>query len=101
MPKAQEYFEKYFENANSLEEITENIDAMFRDITGEYDEILKKRKVKTLDGAVGIVRELNDKWNAVAGKVERKFSAKVIKRNVVWNVILSERWGEDFPRKPD
>lgn len=99
--KAKEYFEKYFKNANTFEEISENGKAMFRDMMKEYSEIKEMRKVKTDSGAVGIVRELNDKWNSVAGKVEEKFSTRVIKRNVIWNVLLSEELEAQFPRKPD
>ena len=99
--KAKEYFEKYFENVKTFEEISENVKAMFKDMLGEFDEIKKKRNPKTSDGLVGIVRELNDKWNSVAAKVEQKFSTRVIKRNVVWNIFLSEKWESKFPRKPD
>lgn len=99
--KSQEYFQKYFENAKSKEEITENCKAMFKDFLGEFSEIDAKRKPTTVDGYVGIVRELNEKWNSVAGKVEKKFQQKVIKRNVIWNVFLSEKWGELYPKKPD
>ena len=100
--KAKEYFEKYFENAKSMKEITENGKAMLIDMMGEYSEIAKVRKPQTLDGVVGIVREINDKWNSVATKVEQKFSVQVIKRNVLWNIMLSEKWGDQlFPRKPD
>ncbi len=99
--KAQEYFDKYFENVKSFEEIAENGKAMFRDMMREYSEIEKTRKPKTLDGMAGIVRELNNKWNSVAGKVEQKFSVPVIKRNVIWNMLLSEKLGHIYPRKPD
>ena len=99
--KAQEYYEKYFENVESFEDIAKNGALMFQDMVKEIDEIEKQRNVKTFDGTVGIVRELNDKWNAVAGKVERKFSTKVIKRNVVWNMLLSKVSGDLYPRKPD
>lgn len=99
--KSKEYFEKYFENVHSFDEIVENGKAMLRDMIGEYREIEKVRKPKTLDGVVGIVRELNDKWNSVAGKVEQKFSEPVLKRNVIWNMLLSEKWGDIFPRKHD
>lgn len=99
--KAKEYFEKYFENAKSFEEIAENGKAMFKDMLEEFDEIKKTRNPKTSDGLVGIVRELNDKWNSVAAKVEQKFSTPVIKRNVIWNVLLADRWVSKFPRKPD
>lgn len=99
--KAKEYFEKYFENAKNFEEIAENGKAMFRDMMKEYSEIKEKRNPKTVDGIVGIVRELNDKWNSVTAKVEQKFSTRIIKRNVIWNVLLSEEWEAKFPRKPD
>ena len=99
--KAKEYFEKYFENVKSFEEISENGKAMFKDMLKEFDEIKKTRNPKTSDGLVGIVRELNDKWNSVAAKVEQKFSTPVIKRNVIWNVLLADGWVSKFPRKPD
>ena len=98
--KSQEYFEKYFENANTVEEINEGSKSMFRDFMKEFDEIKKQRNVKTDDGIIGVVRELNDKWNAVAGKLERKFSVKVLKRNVIWNVLL-EGCGSKYPPKPE
>ena len=101
--KASEYFEKYFANVKSLEELCQNGKAMFKDMLDEFFEIEKKRKPKTKDAIVGIVRELNDKWNSVATKVEKKFSTKVVKRNVIWNALLSENkdFGNEFPRKPD
>lgn len=99
--KAKEYFEKYFENVKNFEEISENGKAMFKDMLKEFDEIEKTRNPKTVDGLVGIVRELNDKWNSVAAKVTQKFSTPVIKRNVIWNVLLSEKLEAEFPRKPD
>lgn len=99
--KAKEYFEKYFENVKSFEEISKNAKAMFQDMLKEFDEIKKTRNPKTSDGLVGIVRELNDKWNSIAAKVEKKFSTPVIKRNVIWNVFLSEQLPMQFPRKPD
>ena len=99
--KAQEYYEKYFENAQSADEIQKNAGEMYRDIAKEYSEILEKRKPKTIDGAVGIVRELNEKWNSVANKVEAKFAVKILKRNAIWNTLLAEKYGERFKRKPD
>lgn len=99
--KAQEYYEKYFENAQSADEIQKNAGEMFRDIIKEYSEISEKRKPKTTDGVVGIVRELNDKWNSVATKAEAKFAVKILKRNAIWNTLLAEKYGERFKRKPD
>lgn len=99
--KAKEYFGRYFENVSSFDEVSENGKAMFRDILKEFDEIKKMRNPKTSDGLIGIVRELNDKWNSVAAKVEQKFSTPVIKRNVVWNLLLADGFAGKFTRKPD
>ena len=99
--KAKEYFDKYFENVKTFDEITENGKAMFKDMLKEFDELEQKRNPKTTDGLVGIVRELNDKWNSIAAKVEQKFSMPVIKRNAIWNMLLSEPLPMQFPRKPD
>lgn len=99
--KSQEYFDKYFAKVGNETELFENCKAMLGDMMGEFEDIRAKRKVKTLDGIVGIVRELNEKWNSVANKVENKFSTKLIKRNVIWNMLLSEKLSEYFPRKPD
>ncbi len=99
--KAKEYFDKYFANVKSEKEIIENAKSMYRDFFTEFDEIKEKRKYKSLDGFVGIIRELNDKWNSIATKVEAKFSTQILKRNAIWNNWLSEKWGDEFPRKPD
>lgn len=99
--KAQEYFDKYFANARSIDEIKAGAREMIRDLVREYDEIDKTRKVKTPDGIAGIVRELNDKWNSVGTKVEKKFQVKILNRNVIWNLLLADKFSDTFPRKPD
>ena len=99
--KSQEYFEKYFANESNPAVLEKNCKAMLLDFLKEYDVLKKQRNMKTVDGLVGIVRELNEKWNAVAGRVERKFSVKLIKRNVLWNELLSNGDELRFPRRPD
>ena len=99
--KAQEYYDKYFANAQSTDEIKEGAAKMLRDMVNEYSEIAEMRKAKTLDGDVGIVRELNDKWNSVETKVENKFQVRILKRNVIWNILLADKFGDTFKRKPD
>lgn len=97
--KSGEYYEKYFKAETSLVNIEDKARAMLRDFMQEFDEIKNKREVKTVDGIVGIVRELNEKWNAVANKVERQFSTQILNRNVIWNALLAGEAG--YPRKPD
>jgi flagellin-specific chaperone FliS len=110
--KAKEYFDKYFaELANTKvhltsaevdKRITENAVAMYRDFLQENMEMVAKRNPQTVDGIVAIARELNDKWNSVASKVNSAFGVSIIKRNVIWNECLcrpSLGWG--FQRKPE
>lgn len=100
--KAQEYFDKYFADKKYANvSIVDSIQEMYREFLREYEVIKNQRGVKTMNGAVGVIRELNEKWNSVAAKVEKKFGVKIIKRNVIWNKVLSEEWGEIYPRKPD
>ncbi len=99
--KAQEYFDKYFNEVDDIEEISKNATTLFQDLIKEYSEILAKRNVKTFEGGVGIIRELNEKWNSVVSKVEKKHKEQIIRRNVIWNTLLSNQWGKEYPRKPD
>ncbi|MBO5969005.1 MAG: hypothetical protein J6S14_10975 [Clostridia bacterium] len=101
--KAQEYFEKYFADAdiNNQEELFEKSKAMLKDFSGEIDKLLKSRNAKRDSVAIGIVNEMNAKWNAVANKVEKKFGIRILKRNVIYNFYLSEQNSVVFPRKPD
>ena len=99
--KSKEYFEKYFDNVSDKNEFDENARSMLRDFSHEFSEIEKVRNPKTVDGVVGIVRELNEKWNSVASKVEKKYSCALLKRNAIWNIMLAEKFGDEFPRKPD
>ena len=48
--KAKEYFEKYFENVKNFEEISENGNAMFKDMLKEFDEIKRREIPKRLMG---------------------------------------------------
>lgn len=110
--KAKEYFDKYFadlklnEDDSNLDEVNqkleENAKAMLRDFVKENSEMVAKRNPKTVDGIAAIARELNDKWNSVASKVNAHFGVRVLKRNVIWNEFLCRHslgWG--FKRKPE
>ena len=100
--KAQEYFDKYFADLKYADvKFIDNANAMLQEMASEYSAIRLQRNVKTLNGAVGIVRELNEKWNSVEAKIEKKFGKRLLKRNVIWNKFLAEEWGHLYPRKPD
>ena len=100
--KAQEYFDKYFADKKYADtSVVDSIQEMYRDFMREYEVIKNQRGVKTMSGAVGIIRELNEKWNSVEAKVEKHFGKRICKRNVIWNTVLANEWGDIYPRKPD
>ena len=100
--KAQEYFDKYFADKKYADvSVVDSIKEMYRDFMREYEVIKNQRGVKTMNGAVGVIRELNEKWNSVEAKVEKKFGKKILKRNVIWNTVLSIGWADVYPRKPE
>ena len=100
--KAQEYFEKYFMNITGLDVqvLTDNCNQMFKDFNEEVEQLLKQRNCKTDSAAIGVIRELNEKWNSVVAKADKKFGVKLFKRNVIWNIYAADL-SPIYKRKPD
>ena len=99
--KAQEYVDKYFsELPETATECESAAKKMFKDFSCEITSLKNQRKVKTGSGMVGIIRELNEKWNSVSSKVEKKYGVQIIKRNVIWNFYLADEFPE-FDRRGD
>ena len=101
--KAQEYFDKYFSQADTLPsgELFERSKAMLKDMGDEFAQLGRARNAKTFSAVVSIVNELNTKWNSVASKVEKKCGEPKLKRNVFYNLILHDKFPNKFSRKPD
>ncbi len=101
--KAQEYVEQYMTGIdfNSEEDCIKRAKAMFTAFAHEVDDLCKKRGVKTLGGQEGVIREMNDKWNAVASRVEKMYNFKLVRRNVIWNMYLADTDPVRWPPKPD
>ena len=101
--KAQEYVDTYMTgiNLDSDEDCKSKATEMFRAFAGEFQEICDKRGVKTVLGQEGVIRELNEKWNSVAVRVEKMYQHPLVKRNVIWNIFLSDVDPVKWPPKPD
>ena len=103
--KAIEYFEKYFKNIDAQhpteEAILNSASLMMKEMINEIDVLSKARKVSTGVGLVGIVKEINDKWNSVVSKTTKHFSLQCLKRNVIYNMLLAEELPERFPPLPE
>jgi hypothetical protein len=97
--KAQEYVDTYMVGLKSAEECDEKSKEMFCAFAAEFKEICDKRGVKTIMGQEGVVRELNEKWNSVAFRVEKMYHQPIIKKNAVWNIFLSKMDPVKWPPK--
>lgn len=85
--KAKDYFEKYDESVyyGALNGEFEAAEKLFFDFTREVKEIADQRNAQTNRAAVAIVKELNEKWNALAAMFKKKYGVEVLKRNAVLN----------------
>ena len=87
--KAKDYFEKYEERI--LDGDTQDISDLFIEMTKESQEIMKLRNCKSNSAAAGVVREMNDKWNAIVAMFEKKYHGlSPLRRDGFKNYFLRE-----------
>lgn len=87
--KAKDYFEKYEERI--LNGDTQDISDLFIEMTKESQEIIKRRNCKSNSAAAGVVREMNDKWNAIVAMFEKKYHGlSPLRRDGFKNYFLRE-----------
>lgn len=95
--KAKEYFEKYEERimkdfwAGGHREQYAAIREMARELSEEINVLMKKRGVKSVSGAMSILKELNDKWNAISRLFEKNYNLTPIRENGFKECILDVR----------
>lgn len=81
--KAKEYYAKYKERVASLDD-KESIQAiceMLADLSAEAKAVIDKRNVKTDCGGVAVLREMNDKYNAVCRMLEEEYKHPILVRD--------------------
>lgn len=104
--KAKEYFEKYasrlmgddvdvsdidLTSADGKDaakrriedKIGEAANELFMEFINESKALIDKRKCKSNSAVAGIIKELNDKWNAMIPLFEKKYEFSPLKRNAV------------------
>ncbi len=70
--KAIDYVNKYGEDLIGPDEEKRNVAAsdLLKDMMNEQTEIMKSRNISTDSGAISVIKELNQKWNAINRKLE-------------------------------
>ena len=96
--KAKEYFEKYegdiIKEAMSGDAKGDGPSAkMLIEFTKEMKQIIEARHVRIDRGVIHVIREQNQKWNAVANLFEKKYGVSPIKRDGFYKVMQKEIGG--------
>lgn len=97
--KAKEYFEKYKARI-SVDDGDASYNAALdicSDMYGEVKELIKIRNVSTDAGLVAIVREMNQKWNALK-RIFEKNKIPILKQDgfkIYFESVVDTKVGED------
>lgn len=86
--KAKQYFEKHQQEMTCGDEkrVQAAINQLVLELNDEAKDMLKARNVNTDRAAVSILRELNDKYNAVIGLFEKHYGASPLMRDGYLNL---------------
>ena len=81
--KAKDYFEKYEDLIFSdiREESTTYTTKLLVELSKEVDTLYKNRRGKSNSALVGVIKEINQKWNAIGTLFEKKYGVSPLKRN--------------------
>lgn len=81
--KAKEYFEKYESLilTDIREESTTYTTELVVELNKEVDTLYKDRNGKSNSALVGVLKEINQKWNAIGTLFEKKYGVSPLKRN--------------------
>lgn len=81
--KAKELYAKYKSGILSSDDQTsvQAVCDLIRDLSLEMKEIVSRRHIRHDSGAVAVILELNDKYNAICGLFEKEMGMSPIKRN--------------------
>jgi hypothetical protein len=88
--KAKDYFEKYeprfiadlVPDGEDFEEaLLKAISDLVVEMNSEIKYVMEKRHCETPKAAVAVIREMNDKWNAIHHMFEKKYGSAPFKRD--------------------
>lgn len=78
--KAKEYFTKYEQNIMSSDQSVSNraFHDMAADLVAEVQQLIKVRDPKKPSGLAGILREVNQKFNAIGRLFKEKYGESIL-----------------------
>lgn len=90
--KAIDYYNIMMEYPQTAEGITEAASKVIGLMHTEMKELIAKRKAVRDSAVAAIIREQNDKWNAVIGIYEKNKVTCPLARNAIW-----KNWAKIIP----
>ena len=81
--KAKDYFDKY-ESAfveNDGEHAAKAATDLVIEMSKEVEKLYNARGGKTSSALAGVIKEINQKWNAISSLFEKKYGESPLKRN--------------------
>lgn len=80
--KAKEYYESIIaKNPQTADEMANAVGDVVIGLNREAAELFKKRNARRNDAVRAVIREQNNKWNAIVGLFEKKQGISPIRRN--------------------
>lgn len=92
--KASEYLEKFgdavFKEWSESETETKELAKLMHCFISEMQDAIKARNIKRDTAAVALIKEYNQKWNALAALFVKVYGHSVIRRDGFYNTIRDE-----------
>lgn len=80
--KAKEYYEQIMaKNPQTADEMANAVGEVVEGLHQETKDMIEQRKIKRDDALRAVIREQNNKWNAIVGLFEKKQGISPIRRN--------------------
>lgn len=88
--EAKEYFEKHYpivKNESEPIEQAKRLHDMFLEMADEMQELVKERRIKFDPAFRSLLKEQNQKWNAIANLFAKSELGPVVQRNGFENMV--------------
>lgn len=79
--KAKEYVDKYGLDIVNEDTCLKATTDMLNELSGEAEKLCAMRHAVTNACLSGVLKELNQKWNAISSMIEKKYGFSPLKRN--------------------
>ncbi len=91
--KAIDYYKAHatmFYSAVRLSDVVEEVSVLLQEFANETQEIINKRHAKFMPSIAAVMKEQNQKWNALCSMFEKKHGCSPIRRDAYKEAVIKE-----------